>query len=207
MEQVLSVYKRPYDPLRPVVCMDETPRQLIGETRLPCPCSPGHPQRFDYEYVRCGTYNVFMASEPLTGSRFTEVTETKTKADWARFVEEISMRYPQAERITLLMDNLNTHNPGSLYETFPPAQAKALVDRFEWIHTPKHGSWLNMAEIEINVMIRQCLSRRISDLKLARSEIAAWESSRNNAQCTLNWQFTTEDARIKLKRLYPTFNI
>lgn len=204
MEQVLSVYKRPHDPLHPVVCMDETPRQLIAETRLPLACAPGCPQRYDYEYERRGTYNIFMASEPLVGRRFTEVTKTKTKQDWARFIERISLAYPEAERITLVMDNLNTHTPGSLYETFPPEQARALVDRFEWIYTPKHGSWLNMAEIEINVMIKQCLSRRIPEFETAAAEIAAWETSRNHSLCAINWRFTTDDARIKLKRLYPT---
>lgn len=207
MEQVLSVYKRPYNPLRPVVCMDETPRQLIAETRLPCACTPGSPQRYDYEYERRGTYNIFMASEPLVGRRFTEVTKTKTKQDWARFIEGISMNYPEAERITLVMDNLNTHAPSSLYETFAPERAKALVDRFEWIYTPKHGSWLNMAEIEINVMIKQCLSRRIAEFETAAAEINAWETSRNSTLCSINWRFTAEDARIKLKRLYPTFEV
>lgn len=205
MEQVLSVYKRPYDPLRPVVCMDETPRQLIAETRLPCACTPGFAQRYDYEYERCGTYNIFMANEPLVGRRFAEVTKTKTKQDWAHFIEQISLAYPEAQRITLVMDNLNTHTPGSLYEAFSPQRAKALVDRFEWIYTPKHGSWLNMAEIEINVMIKQCLSRRIAKFETAVMQIKAWETSRNNTLRSINWRFTAEDARIKLKRLYPTF--
>lgn len=207
MEQVLSVYKRAYNPLRPVVCMDETPRQLIAETRLPEAASPGVPRRYDYEYKRRGTYNIFMAREPLGGKRFTGTTQSKTKQDWARFIQKIAMEYPQAERITLVMDNLNTHAPGSLYETFAPEEAKALVDRFEWIYAPKHGSWLNMAEIEINVMIRQCLSRRIAELATAEQEIKAWENSRNTAECVINWQFSTETARIKLKRLYPTFII
>ncbi len=174
MEQVLDVYKRPRDPRRPVVCMDETPRQLIGQTRESIPAAPGQPAREDYEYRRLGTCNVFMACEPLAGRRMTQVTERRAKRDWALFVESIAARYAEAERITLIMDNLNTHTPAALYETFDPAKAKALWDRFEFIHTPKHGSWLNMAEIEINVMVRQCLSRRLPDIETVRSEVAAW---------------------------------
>ena len=204
MERVLDVYRRPYDAANPVVCMDETPRQLIGQTRELIAATPGQPEREDYEYRRLGVCNVFMACEPLAGRRMTQVTERRTKTDWAHFIEDIAASYPDAQRITLVMDNLNTHTPGSLYETFPPEKAKALWDRFEFIHTPKHGSWLNMAEIEINVMVRQCLNRRIDNIETVRSEVAAWQSHRDNLQAKVNWQFTTADARVKLKRLYPT---
>ena len=207
MEQVLDVYKRPYDPRFPVVCMDESPRQLIDEVRSPIPCSKGKPARHDYEYVRCGTCNIFMGNEPLAGTRMVDVTERKTKSDWAIFIEKIADRHEGAEKITLVMDNLNTHNPGSLYETFPPEKAKALYDRFEFIFTPKHGSWLNMAEIELNVLIGQCLNRRISDIEIMRAEVKAWEAARNGMKAKVNWQFSTEDARIKLKRLYPTLEM
>lgn len=206
MEKVLDVYHRPYDPARPVVCMDETPRQLIRQTRMPIGLSKGHPERQDYEYERCGVCNVFMANEPLAGQRITKVTAHKTKRDWALFVKDIAERYPEAQQITLVMDNLNTHSPGALYETFPPEQAKTLWDRFEFIYTPKHGSWLNMAEIELNVMIGQCLSRRIDNIDLMRNEVAAWQARRDQLNAKVNWQFTTQNARIKLKRLYPTFD-
>lgn len=204
MERVLDVYRRPYDAAHPVVCMDETPRQLIGQTREPIGAAPGRPEREDYEYRRLGVCNVFMACEPLAGRRMTEVTERRTKIDWAHFVEAIATQYPQAERITLVMDNLNTHGPASLYEAFAPEKAKALWDRFEFVYTPKHGSWLNMAEIEINVMVRQCLSRRIADIDTVRREVAAWQTHRDQLQAKINWQFTTDSARVKLKRLYPT---
>ena len=173
MEQVLDAYRRPYDKAFPVVCMDETPRQLIRETRVPVAAGPGRPARHDYEYRRCGTCNVFMATEPLAGKRMTRVTERKTKIDWAHFLAEIAARYPDAGKITLVMDNLNTHRPGALYEAFPPARAKALWDRFEFVFTPKHGSWLNVAEVELNVMIRQCLNRRIDSIDVLRGEVAA----------------------------------
>lgn len=204
MEQVLDIYSLPYDAQHPVVCMDETPRQLIRETRQPIAAAPGRPQRHDYEYERCGVCNVFMASEPLAGRRLTKVTERRTKADWALFVQDIAASYPEAARITLVMDNLNTHTPAALYEAFAPEQAKALWDRFEFIYTPKHGSWLNMAEIEINVMVGQCLARRIDNIETVSSEVAAWQMRRDNLQAKVNWQFTNGDARIKLKRLYPT---
>lgn len=204
MEQVLDIYSRPYDAKRPVVCMDETPRQLIRETREPIAAAPGRPQRQDYEYARCGVCNVFMASEPLAGRRLTKVTERRTKADWAVFLQDIAASYPDAERITLVMDNLNTHAPSSLYEAFAPEQAKALWNRFEFVYTPKHGSWLNMAEIEINVLVAQCLNRCIDSIETVRSEVAAWQSRRDNLQARVNWQFTTKDARVKFERLYPT---
>jgi hypothetical protein len=205
MEGVLCVYERPYSAQRPVVCMDETPRQLIAETRAPIAAKPGQPARHDYEYARCGVCNVFMASEPLAGVRMTKVTQQKTKTDWALFLQDIANCYPTAEKITLVMDNLNTHKPGALYDTFPPEKAKALWDRFEFIYTPKHGSWLNVAEIELNVLIRQCLNRRIGSIEELRQEVAAWQAHRDQLKATVNWQFKTENARIKLKRLYPTF--
>lgn len=206
MEQVLDVYKRPYDPLRPLICMDESPRQLIRATRMPLVAEPGNVEREDYEYERCGVCNVFMAVEPLAGKRFVRVTERKTRTDWAAFLEEIAARYDHAEKITLVMDNLNTHTPGSLYEAFTPSKAKALWERFEFIYTPKHGSWLNMAEIELNVLIRQCLSRRIESIGQMSTEVNAWQAQRNTMGAKIDWQFTTENARTKLKRLYPTFN-
>ena len=206
MEKVLDVYRRPYDAAFPVVCMDETPRQLIGETRAPVPAAPGRPAREDYEYRRCGTCNVFMATQPLAGRRMTKVTARRTKTDWAHFLNDIAARLPGAKRITLVMDNLNTHRPGALYEAFPPAEAKALWDRFEFVYTPKHGSWLNVAEVELSVMIRQCLNRRIDSIDILRDEVAAWQASRDRLHAKVNWQFTTDDARIKLKRLYPTLD-
>jgi len=198
------VYKREFDPLNPLVCMDESPKQLIAEMRIPLPASPGKPARHDYEYKRCGVCNIFMACEPLAGERIVKITETKTKQDWAFFLKDIANNYQEAEKITLVMDNLNTHTPGSFYETFPPEQAKALWDRFEFVYTPKHGSWLNMAEIELNVLIGQCLNRRIDNIDVVRSESNAWQESRNNKGAKVNWQFKAEDARTKLKRLYPT---
>jgi hypothetical protein len=204
MEMVLDVYKRPFDPRRPVVCMDESPKQLIAETKSCIPASPGRAARYDYEYRRYGVCNIFLASEPLAGKRIVRVTERKTKRDWARFLEEIAGQYERAERITLVMDNLNTHEPGSLYETFPPDKAKGLWDRFQFVYTPKHGSWLNMAEIELNVLAGQCLKRRIDDIEVVRKEIRAWQEFRNNKNVKVNWQFTAKDARIKLRRLYPT---
>jgi len=207
MEKVLDVYQRPYDPALPMICMDETPRQLIRETRTPIPARAGQPERHDYEYERCGVCNVFMASEPLAGRRMTKVTERKTKRDWAHFVRDIAQCHPQARRITLVMDNLNTHSPGALYEAFPPEQAHALWDRFEFVYTPKHGSWLNIAEIELNVMIGQCLDRRIASMTVLQEEVSAWQLRRDQMNAKVNWQFTTADARVKLKRLYPSFNV
>lgn len=204
MEKVLDVYKRPYDPDFPVVCMDESPRQMIRETRQPIPATPGYPARVDYEYERCGVCNIFMANEPLAGKRLVEVTERKTKQDWAFFIEEIAEIYKGAKKITLVMDNLNTHKPGSLYETFPPDKAKALWDRFDFVYTPKHGSWLNMAEIELNVLISQSLKGRIDNIDKIQQQVEAWLNHRNNLKAKINWQFTTDKARIKLKRLYPS---
>jgi hypothetical protein len=206
MEQVLDVYKRPYDPRFPVVCMDETPRQLIKETRTPVPGTRGRLERHDYEYERCGVYTVFMASEPLAGSRFVKTTERKTKCDWAAFMKDIAGHYKRAERITLVMDNLSTHTPGSLYEAFPPEEARRLWDRFEFVYTPIHGSWLNMAEIELNVLIGQCLNRRMDSLDQVTAAVSAWQTRRDNIRAKINWQFTTPDARVKLRRLYPTLD-
>jgi hypothetical protein len=186
--------------------MDESPKQLIAETRMPISGSPGKPVKYDYEYKRCGVCNIFMACEPLAGKRRVKITERKTKQDWALFLEEIASDYQEAENITLVMDNYNTHTPGALYETFPPEQAKALWDRFEFLYTPKHGSWLNMAEIELNVLIGQCLNRRIDDIEVVRSESSSWQEFRNNKDAKVNWQFTTKDARVKLCRLYPTLD-
>lgn len=206
MEMVLDVYKRPFDAQFPVVCMDEAPKQLIGETRKAIPISPGQPVRYDFEYRRNGICNIFIACEPLAGKRFVRVNETKTKKDWAYFIKEIATHYEDAERITLVMDNLNTHDPGSLYDTFKPAFAKYLMDRFQFVYTPKHGSWLNMAEIELNVLVGQCLNRRIESIEEVRKESQAWAKHRNNKNAKVNWQFTTEDARIKLTRLYPALD-
>jgi hypothetical protein len=206
MERVLEVYKRPFDPRYPVVCMDESPKQLIGETRIPIPASRGIPARHDYEYRRCGMCNIFLACEPLAGKRMVAITERKTKQDWAYFLQEIVGQYKSADKITLVMDNLNTHTPGSFYETFPPDKAKALWDKFEFVYTPKHGSWLNMAEIELNVLTGQCLNRRIDDLKVVMKETRAWQELRNNKNAKINWQFQIENARIKLSRLYPTYD-
>jgi len=206
MERVLDVYKRPYNELNPVVCMDESPRQLIGESRVGEKMGPGQEKKVDYEYVRNGVVNIFMANEPLKGKRLVKLTERKTKTDWAEFVQEISGQYPDAEKITLVMDNFKTHMSGSFYETFQPEKAKALWDRFEFIYTPKHGSWLNMAEIELNVLSKQCLNRRINDIAEMKKQVDAWQYARNNKNACIDWQFTTKDARIKLKRLYPSIH-
>ena len=204
MEKVLEVYKRPYDPNYPMVCMDESPKQLIKETRVRVPMSKGRTVRIDYEYKREGVRNIFMASEPMKGQRIVQLTQRKTKEDWARFVKGIAEAYPKAKRITLVMDQLDTHKAGSLYDTYSPEEAKALWDRFEFINTPKHGSWLNMAEIELSVLNRQCLNRRIGDPDEMAKEVAAWVKIRNQQTCIIEWRFETKDARIKLKKLYPT---
>lgn len=207
MEQVLDVYKRPYDERRPVVCMDESPKQLISEARESIPMAKGREKRVDYEYVRHGMVNIFMANEPLRGKRLVEITKFKKKQDWARFVKRISDElYPDADRITLVMDNLNTHSAKSLYETFEPAEAKRIWDRFEFVFTPKHGSWLNMAEIELHVLNSQCLSRHISSIEEVTEEVRAWQNHRNNKESKINWQFTTKDSRVKLRRLYPSLD-
>jgi transposase len=205
MEDVLEVYTRPYDPRRPQVCMDETSKQLLRDTRKPLPSEPGKPQRRDYEYERGGVVNLFMFCEPLRGRRWVDVTERRTKADWAQQIKElVDERYPQAERIVLVMDNLNTHTPASLYEAFEPKEAKRLAGKLEIHYTPKHGSWLNMAEIELSVLSRQCLDRRVPDFETLQAEALAWQERRDAAGGKIDWRFTAEDARIKLKRLYPS---
>ena len=202
------MYKRPYNPKRPNVCLDETSKQLIGETRTPVPACPGQPARYDYEYKRNGVANLFMMCEPLVGKRHVKVTERRTKIDWAYCVREmVDQIYPDAEQIVLVMDNLNTHNKSSLYEAFEPAEAKRIADKLEIHHTPKHGSWLDMAEIELGILARQCLSRRIDNMEQLKDEVAAWQVIRNTAEAKVNWRFTTENARIKLKRLYPSIEV
>jgi hypothetical protein len=205
MEQVLDIYKRPYNKSFPVVCMDESPKQLIKETRMAIAMKPGFEAREDFEYERCGVANIFLVSEPLKGRRYVEVRERKTKIDWAKFIKQIADKwYKDAKKITLVMDNLATHKAASLYEVYSPREAKGIWDRFEFVYTPKHGSWLNMAEIELNVLMGQCLNRRIDNIKTMKEEVKAWHIDRNNKEATINWQFTNQDARIKLKRLYPT---
>ena len=205
MEQVLDVYKRRYNKDFPVVCMDESPKQLIKEIRTSVDMKPGMDKKIDFEYERCGVANIFLASEPLKGKRYVEITQRKTKADWAVFIKQIADDwYKWAKRITLVMDNLATHKAAALYEMYPPKEAKRIWDRFEFIYTPKHGSWLNMAEIELNVLMGQCLNRRIDNMEEMKVEVNAWQQHRNNKEATINWQFTKDDARIKLKRLYPT---
>jgi len=203
MENVLKVYLRAYDKEYPVLCMDEGLKQLIGETKIPIEAKPGSVEKHDYEYVRNGVCNIFMCNEPLAGKRFVKITEYKKQEDWAHFVEYISNQYPEAKKITLVMDNYETHKPGSLYKAFPPEKARKILDRFEFVYTPKHGSWLNMAEIELNVLSGQCLSRRIPKIEEVKEEVKAWQEARNNKNAVINWQFKTKDARIKLKRLYP----
>ncbi len=205
MEMVLDIYKMPYDQAFPVICMDESPKQLIKQTRLPMEAKKGSDRKEDYEYERCGVANIFMANEPLSGKRYVKVTDSRTKKDWAVFIKQIAdEHYPQAEKIRLVMDNLATHKAAALYEVFEPQEAKRIWDRFEFIYTPKHGSWLNMAEIELNVLMRQCLNRRIDKIEIMTQEVQAWQKDRNNKNAVINWQFTNEKARIKLKRLYPT---
>jgi len=204
MEDVLAVYTRPYDPLRPQVCLDETSRQLLGEVTPPVPVAPGRPAREDYEDERRGVCNVFLVGEPLRGWRHVAVSERRTRIDWAHCVKELAgVCYPDAEQVVLVQDNLNTHTPASLYEAFPPAEAKRLADKLELHSTPKHGSWLNMAETELSVLAGQCLDRRLADRATLEREVAAWEATRNATGHGVDWRFTTEDARIKLKHLYP----
>jgi hypothetical protein len=205
MEDVLEVYHRPYDPKRPVVCLDETFKQLIGETREPLAPRPGAVERYDHVYVRNGVASLFLACEPLAGWRHVAVTERRRRGDWAGFVRDLlEGRYRDAERVVLIMDQLNTHAPASLYEAFPPAEARRLSERLEVHHTPKHGSWLNMAEIELSALGRQCLARRIARHETLRRQVTLWEDLRNAAPSTIHWQFTTAQARIKLRSLYPS---
>lgn len=204
MEDVLDVYHRPYDPARPVVAVDETSKQLVGEAVQPIPAEPGQPERFDYEYVRNGTANLFMISEPLAGWRHVMVTERRTAKDFAEVLRWLAEDvYPEADKVVLVMDNLNTHKLASLYEAFPPEQARRIAERVEVHHTPKHGSWLNVAEIELSVLSRQCLDRRIESVDELLKELEPWEVERNDRAVGVKWRFTTADARIKLRRLYP----
>jgi len=203
MEDVLDVYQRPYDPLNPVVCIDETNKQLVIETRMPC--EPGQPEKVDYEYERNGVANVFMISEPLAGKRETLINETRKAIDFANVLKYTSdVMYPHAEKIVIVTDNLNIHETASLYKTFPPEEAHRIANRFEWHYTPKHGSWLNIAEIEIGVMCRQALTKPLPDMGAFKKQVKTWAALRNIECNKVNWQFTTNDARIKLKRLYPT---
>ena len=207
MEDVLDVYHRPQDPRRPMVCIDELHVQLIGETRVPIAAKPGAVERFDYEYVRNGTANIFMASEPLSARRITKVTDRRTRVDWAEFIRDlVDVHYPTAELIVLVMDNLNTHSIASLYEAFAPEEAHRIARKLEIHYTPKHGSWLNMAEIELSVLARQCLDRRIADKATLDTQVATWTTKRNASGATVKWRFTTADARIKLRRLYPSIH-
>jgi transposase len=205
MEDVLEVYHRPFDERRPLVCLDEVPVQLVGETRVPVPPRPGRPARYDYEYVRNGTANLFMTFEPLIGWRAVQVTDRRTAKDFAAvlrwLVEDL---HPEARKVVLVTDNLNTHTPGCLYEAFAPARARAIAERLEWHYTPKHGSWLNMAEIELAALTKQCLDRRLESVTVLERQVSAWEEERNERQVEARWQFTTAKARIKLHRLYPT---
>jgi DDE superfamily endonuclease len=204
MEDGLDVYHAPYDPQFPLICMDESNKQLVGEVLAPIGPAPGHGQIIDHEYVRNGVAEIFLEVEPLTGRRHVAITEHRTRKDWAAFIKGmLDERYPQATKVRLVMDNLNPHSAASLYETFPPEEARRLARRLEIHYTPKHGSWLNVAEIELSALKSQCRNRRIPDIDLMRKEVAAWEFDRNNRAATINWRFPTEDARIKLKRLYP----
>ena len=206
MEDVLDVYQRPYDPVRPQVCIDEASKQLIDEVRAPLPTRPGQPQLFDHEYKRNGTANLFMMIEPLTGRCEVKVTDQHTRIDWAHLMRElVDVHYPQAETIILVTDNLNTHDKASLYEAFTPEEAKRIADKLEIHYTPKHGSWLDMAELQLSVLSRQCLDRRIPDRATLEREVAAWK--RDHQSKPINWRFTMKDARIKLKKLYPSFQV
>ena len=208
MEDVLAVYVRPYDARSPQVCMDEVSKQVLSDTRPPLPVEPGHPEREDYEYERHGVANIFLACEPLAGKRSTKVTARRTKVDWALFIRElVDVHYPQAEKLVLVMDNLNTHTIAALYEAFPPAEARRLVEKLEIHYTPKHGSWLNMAEIELSVLSQHPLSQRIGDQTELQRQVEAWQQRRNGKAVKVDWRFTTADARIKLKHLYPSIEV
>src|ERR1700753_3075822 len=206
MEDVLEVYQRPHDPKRPLVCLDETSKQLIAETRAPIAATPGQPERYDYEYERNGVANLFMMFAPLEGWRRVKVTDRRAALDYAHALKDLSnMHFPGADKIVLVQDNLSTHTAASLYEAFPAAEARRLVERFEWHYTPKHGSWLELAESELGVLALACLYRRIADKQILAHEVNAWQDHRNKHHAKANWQFKTEDARVKLKRLYPQF--
>jgi len=208
MEDILEIYKRPYDPNKPLICMDETSKQLVKETRQPISAQPGQLARFDYEYERNGVCNIFMFYNPFGGKRYVSITDRRTKQDWAFQIKELlDVHMPNVEKIALVMDNLNTHKGASLYEAFPPAEARRLLNRLEFHYTPKHASWLNIAEIELRVLSGQCLNRRIPDKQALQKEVNAWQKQRNFLHAKVDWQFSTDDARIKLKRLYPTLLI
>jgi DDE superfamily endonuclease len=204
MEDVLEVYKLPYDPQRPLICMDEMPKQLLADEREPLACQAGKPARQDFEYQRNGVADLFMLFEPLQGKRFVEITEQRRKIEWATIMKKVADElYPHADKIVVVLDNLNTHTPSAFYETFAPEEARRLVERFEFHFTPKHGSWLNMAEIEFSVLVRQCLDRRLPDIQTVTEEVQAWQQQRNDQVVKVLWQFTTSDARTKLQHLYP----
>jgi transposase len=208
MEDVLEVYKLPYDAKRPLICMDEMPKQLLADKREPLASQAGTPARQDYEYQRNGVADLFMLFEPLQGKRFVEVTEKRRKVEWATVMKQLSdVRYPQAEKIIVVLDNLNTHTPSAFYETFEPEEARRLVERFEFHFTPKHGSWLNMAEIELSALVRQCLDRRLPDIETLTDEVQSWQQQRNDEVVKVLWQFSTTDARTKLKHLYPKIQV
>ena len=207
MEAVLAVYQTPYNPDIPVICIDEATKQLLQETRVPIAAQPGHPERIDYEYKRNGSANLFMVCEPMLGWRRVTVTEHRTAVDYAHLLKTLVDRdYAQVEKLVVIQDNLNTHSPASLYKAFEPSEAERILSRLDFCHTPKHGSWLNMAEIELSVLARQCLDRRIPDLPTLQREVAAWQDNRNHEETWIDWRFTTADARVKLKRLYPSIN-
>lgn len=207
MEDILALYTQPYDAQRPVVCMDEASKQLVSETHIPLPLKPGHPLKYDYQYQREGVCNLFMFVEPLAGQRHVRVRLQRTKVDWVAEMKWLAETiYPNVSVIRLVLDNLNTHNPSAFYERLPPAEAHRLLDRFEFHYTPKHASWLNIAEIELSVLSRQCLARRIPNQSQLQEEVEAWEIKRNKACRSINWQFTSKDARIKLKQLYPSYS-
>jgi len=204
MEDILAVYTRPHDSARPLLCLDETSKQLTAETRAPMAMAPGRPARHDYEYRRNGTANLFMLFAPLEGWRHLKVTAQRRAIDYAQLLKETcDLHFPQARTIVLVQDNLNTHGPASLYRAFPPAEARRIAERFEWHYTPKHGSWLNLAEAELSVLARQCLARRIPDIETLEQQVAAWLQRRNKHNVKADWRFTNQDARIKLKNLYP----
>lgn len=207
MEAVLDVYQSAYNPNVPVVCIDEATKQLVKETLVPIPAERGQPERVDYEYERNGTANLFMVSEPMVGWRRVDVTKQRTALDYAHLLKTlVDVDYAQADKVIVIADNLNTHSPASLYKAFEPTEAQRILSRLEFCHTPKHGSWLNMAEIELSILSRQCLDRRIPDMDVLKREVAAWQDNRNHEETWIDWRFTTADARVKLKRLYPSIN-
>lgn len=207
MEELLEVYQRPYDWRKPLICLDEATKQLVNESRVPIPAQVGQPERVDYEYERNGTANLFMLCEPIIGTRYVKVTHRRTAVDYAHLLKEVvDVFYPQAEQVTVVQDNLNTHSPASLYKAFEPAEARRILSRLEFCYTPKHWSWLNMAEIELSILARQCLDQRIADFETLEQQVNAWNEARNQKGTWIDWRFSTQDARVKLRRLYPTIN-